>query len=76
MKQVKSTGDIPPDHTSHDHLNEQKIIPISEEVENRWRTAFEALEMVMKEDGERIVWGLVDGFLLYWNKVRGFFFEK
>ena len=74
MKQVKSTGDIPPDHTSHDHLNEQKILPISEEVEHRWRTAFEALEMEMKKDGERIVWGLVDGFLLYWNKVRCYFF--
>ena len=41
-----------------------------EEVDRRWRAAFEQLEADMQGHGERIVWGLADGFLLYWNEVR------
>jgi nicotinamide/nicotinate riboside kinase len=36
----------------------------------RWKDSFEQLELEMKEEGKNIVWGIVDGFLLYWNKVR------
>jgi hypothetical protein len=70
LQDVRSTGEIPPDHRSHDHLNEQKDIPIGEEVAERWRRSFESLETEMKGKGERVIWGLVDGFLLYWNEVR------
>jgi nicotinamide/nicotinate riboside kinase len=68
LQKVKSTGEIPSDHRSHDHLNEQKDIPVREEVDRRWRAAFEQLEADMQGHGERIVWGLADGFLLYWNE--------
>jgi nicotinamide/nicotinate riboside kinase len=40
------------------------------ETERRWGDAFERLEMEMRGEGQEIVWGLVDGFLLYWNQVR------
>lgn len=69
LQKVKSTGEIPTDHRSHDHLNEHKDVPVRDEVEKRWRDAFEQLEREMEVDGERIIWGLVDGFLLYWNEV-------
>jgi len=32
-----------------------------------WRNSFEQLKSRTKGEGENIVWGLVDGFLLYWN---------
>ncbi|KAJ7690668.1 P-loop containing nucleoside triphosphate hydrolase protein [Mycena rosella] len=68
LRQVKETGEIPPDHHSHDHLNEQKDIPISPEERDRWVAVFERLMRQRAADGgEDIVWGLVDGFLLYWS---------
>lgn len=67
LKRVKDTGEIPPDHRSHDHLNEQKDVPIDDDVYRRLRDTFERLEIELKENGEKIVWGLVDGFLLYWD---------
>ncbi|KIM77169.1 hypothetical protein PILCRDRAFT_623853 [Piloderma croceum F 1598] len=68
LRKVKNTGEIPPDHRSHDHLNEQKDVPVRGETERWWRDAFERLELEMKGEGQKIVWGLVDGFLLYWNQ--------
>ncbi|KAJ7647557.1 P-loop containing nucleoside triphosphate hydrolase protein [Roridomyces roridus] len=68
LRKVKETGEIPADHRSHDHLNEQKDIGISEDVRDRWVSVFENLAAQRAADGaEEIVWGLVDGFLLYWN---------
>ena len=51
-------------------MNEQKDVPVRDETERLWRDAFERLEMGKKAEGQKIVWGLVDGFLLYWNQVR------
>jgi nicotinamide/nicotinate riboside kinase len=50
-------------------LNEQKEVPVPDEVGVRWRAIFEELKHAKEAEGERIVWGLVDGFLLYWNQV-------
>lgn len=69
LQKVKSTGEIPPDHRSHDHLNEQKDVPVSEDVQKRWIERFEMLDKDMQAKGEKVVWGLVDGFLLYWHPV-------
>jgi len=66
LKDVKVTGEIPEEHKSHDHLNEQKEVPVSEEVE-RWKEEFDKAGEEAKTKGEEIVWGLVDGFLLYWH---------
>jgi len=68
LRKVKETGEIPPDHRSHDHLNEQKDIPIPPAERDRWVHVFEGLMAERASaDGGEIVWGLVDGFLLYWN---------
>ncbi|KAJ7287751.1 P-loop containing nucleoside triphosphate hydrolase protein [Mycena rebaudengoi] len=68
LQQVKETGEIPRDHRSHDHLNEQKDLPIPTELRDKWVHVFEGLKKQRQvEEGERIVWGLVDGFLLYWS---------
>ncbi|KAF8893914.1 P-loop containing nucleoside triphosphate hydrolase protein [Infundibulicybe gibba] len=66
LKHVKKTGKIPPDHRSHDHLNEQKLVKVDDTVKKRWREVFEKIKKERAE-GEEIVWGLVDGFLLYWH---------
>lgn len=69
--EVRATGEIPEDHRSHDHLNEQKDVSLDEGVVERWRKTFEAIKRRLEEEkGEEIVWGLVDGFLLYWDEVR------
>lgn len=73
LEHIKEAGEIPADHRSHDHLNEQKEVPVPEEVLERWRTAFEELRRTRAEAGERLIWGLVDGFLLYWDKVCGIY---
>jgi nicotinamide/nicotinate riboside kinase len=71
LRHVKETGEIPPDHRSHDHLNEQKEIKVDESVRERWIEVFRKIRREKEvQNGERIVWGLVDGFLLYWNEVN------
>ncbi|KAG6370982.1 hypothetical protein JVT61DRAFT_10697 [Boletus reticuloceps] len=69
LKHVKDNGVIPPDHRSHDHMNEQKVVPITEAAEQELRTRFEEFENEQRKKGIRVMWGLVDGFLLYWDKV-------
>jgi nicotinamide/nicotinate riboside kinase len=71
LQHVRATGEIPPDHRSHDHLNEQKEVPVPEEVSQRWDKVFESIKAEGEVSGEKIVWGLVDGFLLYWHPVGG-----
>lgn len=69
LKEIKRTGVIPPDHRSHDHLNEQKEIPLSEESRRRWSDTFQEMQQDAERTGDKIIWGLVDGFLLYWHPV-------
>ena len=65
-----SGGEIPPDHHSHDHLNEQKEVAVSPGVIERWTEEFRAIEKEREKEGEKIIWVLLDGFLLYWYRVR------
>ena len=60
---------IPPEHVSHDHLNEQKDIPIDDSVFQKWTKHFKQIEQEHRDRGEEIKWVLVDGFLLYWEPV-------
>lgn len=69
LKEIKRTGVIPPDHRSHDHLNEQKLVDLSEETKLRWSTTFQEMQQDAEQTGDKITWGLVDGFLLYWHPV-------
>jgi len=66
LRHVKETGVIPPDHKSHDHLNEQKEIRLDPEAREKLIKDFEELKKA-NAAGEQVVWGLVDGFLLYWH---------
>ncbi|KAF9467324.1 P-loop containing nucleoside triphosphate hydrolase protein [Collybia nuda] len=69
LRHVKETGEIPPDHRSHDHLNKQKEIKLDDSVRDRWIEVFEKIKRDKEiKDDERVVWGLVDGFILYWNE--------
>ena len=70
LRHVKETGIILPDHRSHDHLNEQKEVKVEEKVREKWIKEFETIKKD-RRDNKKIIWGLVDGFLLYWKKVSG-----
>jgi len=67
-----SSGEMPQDHCSHDHLNEQKEVPVSPDVIERWTEEFLRIEVEREREGEKVVWVLLDGFLLYWNQVRSY----
>ncbi|KAK7045707.1 ribosylnicotinamide kinase [Paramarasmius palmivorus] len=67
LQRVKETGVIPPDHRSHDHLNEQKQVALSDSTREKWTSEFQRLSQETEVKGEKIIWGLVDGFLLYWH---------
>jgi len=72
LRRVKETGEIPLGHRSHDHLNEQKDIPITEGFKDFWAAKFQRIkqEHETKGAGTKIMWAIVDGFLLYWHMVR------
>ncbi len=66
---IRETGVIPPEHYSHDHLNEQREVPVEQPLIDRWRETFTKIQEEHEKAGEKIVWVVVDGFLLYWDQV-------
>lgn len=68
---MKATGKIPPGHQSYDQMGGENEIKIRDEVRVRWSRVFRELEREAGNKGEQVVWGLVDGFLLYWHPVGG-----
>jgi hypothetical protein len=70
LRTVRRTARLPDDHRSHDHLNEQKPVELGDSLAARCK---EEIARVQKEveaaSGVRVVWGVVDGFLLYWDLV-------
>lgn len=67
LREVKRTGIIPPEHYSHDHLNEQRDVPIEQDTFRRWHETFTRIQDEREKEGEKIIWVLVDGFLLFWH---------
>jgi len=67
LHDVKETGDIPADHYSHDHLNEQREVALDKAIVEKYRKEFTRIQEESKSRNEQIKWGLVDGFLLYWH---------
>ncbi|GAA5828497.1 hypothetical protein JCM3770_002288 [Rhodotorula araucariae] len=61
LRQIRATGTLPDEHASHDHLNEQVPVPISEEVQTTWRRRFEEL-LQRQEVKPTIV--IAEGFLM------------
>lgn len=41
-----------------------------DETRTRLKETFARIEREHRERGERVIWRLLDGFLLYWDKVR------
>jgi len=69
LGKVRATGgDIPPGHHSHDHLNEQKEVPVHSGVIEKWTEEFRRIGEERGKIGEKVTWVLLDGFLLYWNR--------
>jgi hypothetical protein len=50
-------------------MNEQKPVPIGDDTLTRWKKEFSDIAEDYKSRGGRVVWALLDGFLLYWNQV-------
>ena len=69
LEEIKRTGQIPPEHYSHDHLNEQKDVPIDQQTYEKWKDTFIRIDQEHRQKDEQIVWVMVDGFLLYWHPV-------
>lgn len=68
LSHIKQTGAIP-GHESHDHLNKQVEVGVRSQALDEWREKFKRLYETELEKGVEIVWFLVDGFVLYWDKV-------
>lgn len=68
LSKVRTTGEIPPDHRSHEHLNEQKEVPVRPGVIEKWAEEFQRIGEEREKRGEKVIWVLLDGFLLYWNR--------
>ncbi|KAI0344536.1 P-loop containing nucleoside triphosphate hydrolase protein [Trametopsis cervina] len=65
---IRQTGVIPPEHYSHDHLNEQREVPVEQPRIERWRETFQRIQEERERAGEKVVWVMIDGFLLYWDQ--------
>ncbi|KAJ1304599.1 hypothetical protein OPQ81_005741 [Rhizoctonia solani] len=68
LKYVKDRGTIPSSHSSHDHLNEQREVPIPQGMLERLKAQFQEAERQWASKEVDIIWALLDGFLLYWDK--------
>ncbi|KAG8929931.1 ribosylnicotinamide kinase [Tulasnella sp. 418] len=64
---VKRHGHHSDDYKTHDHLNKQTPVPVEDDLMEKWKNRFTEIEDNFKKRGERIVWAIVDGFLLYWE---------
>ncbi|KAF5326235.1 hypothetical protein D9611_000069 [Ephemerocybe angulata] len=70
LREIKQTGRMPPDHRSHDHLNEQREIAIDDVLKARLVADLKkAQQSVLTKTGAKTIFGILDGFLLYWNEM-------
>lgn len=44
-------------------------MPVEQDTIERWRETFARIQKEREQAGEKVVWVMVDGFLLYWDKV-------
>ncbi|RXK41461.1 hypothetical protein M231_01169 [Tremella mesenterica] len=68
LKHVRRKGVLPDHHSSHDHLNKQVEIPLDPQAVDRFRIEFQRFNAEMNAEGTELVWFLVDGFVLYWDR--------
>jgi hypothetical protein len=63
---------IPDDHAllAHDHLNKQQPVLLSNAVTMCCQVEITAMQREVEvASGVHVVWGFMDGFLLYWDQV-------
>ncbi|KAG7097910.1 hypothetical protein E1B28_005222 [Marasmius oreades] len=73
LSDVKRTGFLPSNHQSYANLLESpEVVPIDDhKLIPEWKTQSKNLALQhLEKYGEKLVWVLVDGFLLYWDEVR------
>ncbi|KDQ06484.1 hypothetical protein BOTBODRAFT_121444 [Botryobasidium botryosum FD-172 SS1] len=69
LAHVKKMGSLPEGHYSHDHMNVQKEVPVEMDEVEGWKEAFAVAEANFRaRTGERVIWAILDGFLLYWDQ--------
>ncbi|BGP57217.1 ribosylnicotinamide kinase [Rhodotorula sphaerocarpa] len=59
---IRETGEVPPEHSSHDHLNEQVPVEIEDKTERKWTERFARLAEEMGANYPKIV--VTEGFLI------------
>lgn len=70
LRTVKHLARIPDDHVSSGHLNEVRPVPLSDMVAARCQAEIMAAQSDFEAaTGVHIFWGLVEGYLLYWDQV-------
>ncbi|KAJ3575354.1 hypothetical protein NP233_g1165 [Leucocoprinus birnbaumii] len=68
---LKQTGNVPADHQSFDNYNNTTPVPIEDQAIEEWRRKSERIASDhLEKYGEKLVWALIDGFLLYWDEAR------
>ncbi|EIN11147.1 P-loop containing nucleoside triphosphate hydrolase protein [Punctularia strigosozonata HHB-11173 SS5] len=66
---LKKTGTLPADHQSFDSFNQTANVAVDEKVIADWKAQSEKLAAEhLEKHGEQLVWAIIDGFLLYWDK--------
>ncbi|GAA5897713.1 ribosylnicotinamide kinase [Sporobolomyces salmoneus] len=69
IRSLRRTGEIPGEHASHDHLNEQVPVPIDGELERKWKEKFtELFEEMEKENREKPSVVIAEGFLMLYDE--------
>ncbi|KIO32264.1 hypothetical protein M407DRAFT_215156 [Tulasnella calospora MUT 4182] len=64
---VKANGRTSDSHYSHDHLNLQNPVEVDHGVAEEWKKKFSDIHAFFAQQGEDVVWVVVDGCLLYWD---------
>ena len=71
LAELKKTGSLPVDHQSYDSFNKTTSVPVDDQYIAEWKAQSEKLAAEhLEKHGEKLVWAIVDGFLLYWDNVR------
>ncbi|KAG2007426.1 hypothetical protein CC2G_015122 [Coprinopsis cinerea AmutBmut pab1-1] len=69
ISDLKKSGELPSGHRSVDEFNETSPVNVEESVIAAWRARSEQMAKEhLDKYGERLVWILVDGFLLFWDE--------
>lgn len=64
LRYLRSHGSFPDLHYSHDALNEEVAVPISDQLQLEWTTTFQELLPRIQREEEGMVFVLADGFLM------------